>query len=392
MKKVVRNSAVASGLILLLAACQQDGPDVEALQKLRGPESGVTILNSKIKDRVRINEELAEYSIEGRFQYPDGRYQHLSNLGNIDIYARLNGTEKLPFRARVIAGKTGNTWYIVQEDLPALEDESDYAPKELTRTALFDGSTIEGDFYRGEDGTFFAVKDSQLNKKIKRLLKSYQAGLELNIELDKREAKLVKDLEKLDRKLQKEQQKLEKQADKSLAKAGRSEARELKREQKELFLSKEEKAEIEQEVKAAEDEVHEAIAENFIDHPDRIALERELDRVRQEMVELHESLPTLTALPNCHKKEYLFYGTICNKVTKINDKYLNQIRYHNRPHLTMNFFAAEGLNPKGEEKPLRVAEEIMVAPEAVKFGEIQTPSEASPSKNSDEGKEESGEE
>lgn len=340
MNKIIRNSALGGVALLVLAACQQEGPDVAALQKLRGPESGVEILNSKIKDRVRINEELSEYTIEGRFQYPDERYQRTSQIGNIDIYTRLNSTEKLPFRARVIAGRTGDTWYIVQEDLPSLDGEFEsITRREFTRTGLFDGSTIEGDFFRSEDGTFFAVKDSKLNKKIKNLLKQYQTGLELNIELDKREAKLLKELEKLEKRLEKEQRDLEKKADKTLAKAGKNEARELKRDQKELFLTKEEKEGIEEEVKAAEEVVHGAIAENFKDHPDRLALEAKIEQVRSEMRELHKRLPALTKLPNCHKKEYLFYGNVCNKVTKINDKYLNKIRYQNRPHISVNFFS-----------------------------------------------------
>lgn len=296
-----KKTLLVAGSALFLAACQPNGPDVEALKKLRTADSGIEITNSRIKSVSPINETLSIYDIEGMFKYRDGRYQYLTNFGDIQIFTPLNGEGTEPFNSTIIASeeKKGD-WNIVEENLPKFVGIWDSSQSVLTHTALFANSkeAMPG-FYTKADGSLMALNDKALDKHIKNLIKQYEKDLKKNVELDARFEILTKDLTGLANDIEKDTKKA-------------------------LSAEKLSGKELEAQLQAA---LPAALEENSSYQ----TLLAEKAHVEAGIKELHQSMPKLWAVTQCYDMSYRFYGRICNQLTKVNSNLLPEISYQNRP-------------------------------------------------------------
>lgn len=305
MRRHFKKGLLLSGAAVLLAACQPHGPELEVLQKLRDVDSGIEITNSRIKSVTEINDTVSLYDIEGMFKYRDGRYQYLTNLGNIEIYTPLNGEEANPFNATVMASAEGKTWDIVRETLPTFTGPVTEKPTAenvnlITYETLFKGSEeYQPGFFKREDGAIFALNDKALDKSVKTLVKGYESHLKENLELDKQLIKTESDLQAL-------QEKIEKETRKDLAKEGlKGEALELK-----LF---------------------ETLTQTLAANERYQVLLAKVQTEQAEIKLLHSKMPALWAVEACYETNYRFYGRLCNQITGANRSYLPEIRYQNRP-------------------------------------------------------------
>lgn len=301
-----KKTLLIAGSALFLAACQPNGPDVEALKKLRGADSGIEITNSRIKSVTKVNDTLSLYDIEGMFKYRDGRYQYLTNLGEIKIYMPLNGESTEPFNATVIALEEDQSWKIVDENLPQFEGPLGSMQEVVTHKALFaESEELMPGFFTKEDGTVFALNDKALDKHAKLLVKSYEASLKENLELDKKLEKLEGDVGTL-------HTKLEKGLRKTLSEE------KLKGETLDL-------------------KVAEMLPETLEADGTYQTLVTEKAHVEAEIKALHQSMPKLWEMNACYDTAYRFYGRICNKITSANRSYLPEIRYINRPDADLKY-------------------------------------------------------
>ncbi|MHC5226064.1 hypothetical protein [Ignatzschineria sp. LJL83] len=300
MNNPLKKTLLVAGSALFLAACQPNGPDVEALKKLRTADSGIEITNSRIKSVSPINDTLSIYDIEGMFKYRDGRYQYLTNFGDIQIYTPLNGEDSEPFNSTVIASEEKGNWNIVEENLPKFVGIWDNSQSVLTHTALFANSkeAMPG-FYQQADGTLMALNDKALDKHVKNLIKQYERDLQKNVELDANFEILTKDLAGLASDIEKDTK-------------------------KELSAEKLSGKELDARLQASLPAALEANASYQ-------TIFAEKAHVEAEIKELHQSMPKLWAVTQCYDTSYRFYGRICNQLTKVNDKLLPEISYQNRP-------------------------------------------------------------
>lgn len=300
MSHLLKKTLLVAGSALFLAACQPNGPDIDALQKLRSADSGIEITNSRIKSVAKVNDTLSLYDIEGMFKYRDGRYQYLTDFGDIKIYTPLNGQETEPFNATIIAEESDKSWNIVEENLPNFASPLGSLQTVVTHKELFAESEEQAPgFFTHQDGSVFALNDKALDKHVKALIKRYEADLKLNVELDKR-------LEKAEGEVASLHAKLENEARKSLS------SEKLKGEELDGKLA-------------------ETLPAILLEDGSYQALVTEKDHVKAEIQALHQSMPKLWNMTACFDTSYRFYGRICNQVTKANRSYLPEIRYENRP-------------------------------------------------------------
>lgn len=295
-----KKTLLIAGSGLFLAACQPNGPDVEALQQLRGVDSGIEITNSRIKSVTQVNETLALYDIEGMFKYRDGRYQYLTNLGDIEIYTPLNEESTEPFNALITAAEEDNNWNIVDENLPKFEAPLGSKQVVVTHKTLFaDSEELMPGFFTKADGTTFALNDKALDKHAKSLIKRYENDLKENVELDKKLIKTEEDLSA-------HHAKLEKEARKMLSEE------KLKNEALEEKLAK--------------------ILPAMLDEDGTYqTLVTEKAHIEAELKALHQAMPKLWSMNGCYDTAYRFYGRVCNQMASVNHRYLPEIRYENRP-------------------------------------------------------------
>lgn len=295
-----------AGAALFLAACQPNGPDIEALKKLRDADSGIEITNSRIKSVTEINETLSLYDIEGMFKYRDGRYQYLTDFGDIKIYTPLNSDSTEPFNATIIAAEVDKNWQIVDENLPEFKGPLGSLQEVVTHNTLFANSEeLMPGFFTNADGVTFALNDKTLDKYAKALVKGYEANLKLNLELDKK-------LEKIEKELSTLHGKLEKDAEKSLS------DEKLKGEALTQKLA----------------EILPAILEESGAYQ---TLVTEKAHIEAEIKALHQEMPKFWEMNACYDTAYRFYGRICNQITSANRSYLPEIRYQNRPDTKLEF-------------------------------------------------------
>ena len=295
-----KKTLLIAGSALFLAACQPHGPDVETLQKLRGVDSGIEITNSRIKSVSKVNETLALYDIEGMYKYRDGRYQYLTNLGDIKIYTPLNGESTEPFNAAIMASEENKEWHIVAENLPKFEGPLGSMQEVMTHKALFaESEEFMPGLFTKADGTIFALNDKALDKYVKSLIKRYEDNLKQNVELDKK-------LQKVEEEGLSLHAKLEKAARKNLSEE------KLKNEALEAKLAEELPAILK------EDGAYQTLI-------------TEKAHLEAEIKALHQTMPKLWSINACSDTAYRFYGRICNQLTSVNRNYLPEIRYANRP-------------------------------------------------------------
>lgn len=295
-----KKTLLIAGSALFLAACQPNGPDVEALQKLRGVDSGIEITNSRIKSVSQVNETVALYDVEGMFRYRDGRYQYLTNLGDMRIYTPLNGESTEPFNAMIIASEEDKTWKIIDENLPQFEGPLGSLQEVVTHQTLFaDSEELTPGLFTKADGTIFALNDKALDKHAKALIKRYEGNLKTNVELDKKLMKAEDDVATL-------YAQLEKDARKSLS------AEKLKGDALDEKLTQILPAILE------EDGAYQTLV-------------TEKAHIKAEIKALHQTMPKLWSMTACSDTSYRFYGRICNQMASANRSYLPEIRYENRP-------------------------------------------------------------
>lgn len=300
MSLPIKKILLVAGSALFLAACQPNGPDIETLQKLRGADSGIEITNSRIKSVTKVNETLSLYDIEGMFKYRDGRYQYLTELGDIKIYTPLNGESTEPFNATIIASQEDKTWQIVDENLPKFAGPLGSLQEVVTHKTLFsDSEELTPGFFTAADGTVFALNDKALDKNAKVLVKRYEANLKMNLELDQK-------LEKAEGEVAALYAKLEKEAHKELS------AEKLKGE-------------------ALDAKLAESLPAILEENGAYQTLVTEKAHIEAEIKALHQSMPKLWEMTACYDTAYRFYGRICNQITSANRSYLPEIRYANRP-------------------------------------------------------------
>lgn len=300
MKNPLKKTLLVAGSALFLAACQPNGPDVEALKKLRTADSGIEITNSRIKSASPINDTLSIYDIEGMFKYRDGRYQYLTNFGDIQIFTPLNGEDSEPFTSIVIASEEKGDWTIVEENLPKFAGLWGNSQAVLTHTELFANSreAMPG-FYQQADGALMALDDKALDKHIKNLIQQYEKDLQKNVALDASFEILTKDLAELAHDIEKDTKK------------------ELSAEK----LSGE----------ALETRLQSSLPAALEANSSYQTLLSEKAHIESQIKELHQSMPKLWTVTQCYDTSYRFYGRICNQLTKVNSNLLPDISYQNRP-------------------------------------------------------------
>lgn len=295
-----------AGSALFLAACQPKGPDIEALQKLRDADSGIEITNSRIKSVMPINDTLALYDIEGMYKYRDGRYQYLTNLGDIKIYTPLNETSTEPFNAAVVASEVEEGWNIIEENLPVFSASLGSTQAVVNHTTLFKESEEQmPGFFTHNDGTLFALNDKALDKSAKLLVKRYEADLKTNAELDKKLIDVEEDLQSLSEELTAD-------AKKSLS------AQKLQG-------------------SALEAKLAETLAQTFDENSEYQGLLADKTQLETQIQALHQTMPKLWSMTACNDTSYRFYGRICNQIMGANRSYLPEIRYSQRPDADLQY-------------------------------------------------------